>query len=143
MLSKLKSWILARRWRRKGPGTNRPLLVPVAWADAVAWAKGLRSDREMLLRATLKPEAIFILNLPSRAAYREVIGQIQYWAGQGAKAIIARTANPIVAAQLAGKLGSLPTYAEPGGQGEYRYFMPPAGLKRLLDRWESTKACKN
>ena len=90
-------------------------LYPVAAAPALLWAKGELSDAGLLLTAPLTPEAIFVVNLPDRAAYPELLRLCQSWHRAGAVAIITRSSNPVIIRHLEKNGGSV-TFREGTGQ---------------------------
>jgi hypothetical protein len=106
-------------------------VLPVAAADALAWARGQLDDRDLLLRAPLKPEAVFIVSMPGRVGYRQTAERVLHWARRGAVCLIARTANPIVAHHMEAN-GFIPGACEGrGGLGsQVRYFAPPAAFAK-------------
>ena len=110
-------------------------VIPVAAADAIAWAEGRLEDRDLLLRTPLRPEAVFALNLPpGRAALRQCLGQIAYWHQRGAVCLIARASGPIVQHYL--KLKALPVLKEVHRQGiQYRFFGPPAAFAAWMAKF--------
>lgn len=123
---------------RAGPGVNcrrfRPLIpgcvIPVSAADALAWADGRLNDSDLLLRAPLKPEAVFLVHLPELAAYRGILEQILYWRRHGAVFMICRTGNPIVDEHIVYKNGGRETYREvfKGLETKYRFIVPRSAL---------------
>jgi hypothetical protein len=116
----------------------KPCVVPVAAADALAWAQGRLHDNDLLLRAPLVPEAVFLVSLPDRASYREMLRQVLYWRQRGAVCLIARTANVAVDDHLAVKNGCLATFRE--DRTHYRFFAPPAAFHRWIGRFTARNA---
>ena len=75
---------------------DEPCLLPIAAADALAWLRGNLADKDVLLRARLSPEAVFVVNLPSRRAYRRAVTlMLNYWR-HGAVFLVTRSGNPVV-----------------------------------------------
>lgn len=104
---------------------DEPLcLFPVRASDALAWARGQLSDLDLTLRAPLSPEAIFIVNLPSRGAYRQCLRQILHYHRLGAVCLIARTNNLTVATHIIAQGQGLVTHQE-HDTGKVRLFSPP------------------
>jgi len=71
--------------------TNKACVVPVAAHDALAWAAGKISDLDLLTLAPLVPECVFIVDLPDRTNYRQILRLVKHWREQGAFFLIART----------------------------------------------------
>lgn len=88
-----------------------PCLIAVAAADALEWAEGRLDDVDLILRAPLVPECIFILNLPNLTSYRRIVRQALYWKRRGAVCLITRTFNCTVDDHLL-KFGGIPSYRE-------------------------------
>jgi len=61
----------------------KPCVIPVGAADALRWANGLLRDRDLILRSPLKPEAVFIVNLPDLHSYRQALKLVAYWHERG------------------------------------------------------------
>jgi hypothetical protein len=111
----------------------QPLTLPIAAPDALAWAEGRLHDKELLWRSPLVPEAVFVVDLPSTSAYRQMLRQVAYWARHGAVCMVARTSNDTIDDHFL-KIGGIPTFREPycGKDTEYRFFLPPAAFKRWV-----------
>src|SRR4051794_20974871 len=105
-------------------------VIPVCAADALLWAEGRLSDRDLLLDSPLVPEAVFIVNLPDRASYVECLRQAAYWRSRGAVCLITRTGTPQVASHLE-KNGCLATHHEQTNPPKSRYLAPP----EVFSRW--------
>lgn len=108
-------------------------VVPVSAADALAWAGGQLQDADLLLRAPLVPEGIFLVSLPGRAAYRDCLKQILYWRRRGAVFLVTRTGNRIVDDHIVLKNRGRETYREAwqGANTQYRFVVLP----EALDAW--------
>ena len=117
--------------RPKPAPDARPCVVPIGAAAALAWAAGTLDDTDLLLRAPLVPEAVFVVDLPDRRAYREALHQVTRWRSAGAVCLIARTGNLVVDDHLT-RDGAWATYRENSEQ--YRFFMPPAEFSAWLDK---------
>jgi len=116
---------------------NSPGCVfPVAAADALAWAAGRLNDSDLLLRAPLVPEAVFLGDLPDRASYRSVLNRVKYWQAAGAVFMVCRTGNPVVDGHLE-KNTAMRVHQDtyPGGLVKYRYVLPPESFARWIKRW--------
>ena len=100
-------------------------VVPVGAADALLWAQGILSDVDLLLKAPLVPEAIFVVNLPTRGAYREFLRQVIRYHRAGAVCLIARTNNSVVAKHIIGDGAGIITFKE---KEKVRMFSPPAAF---------------
>lgn len=114
-----------------------PCVVPVSAADALAWAAGRLNDRDLLLRSPLVPEAVFIVNLPDRASYPQVVRQLHHWAARGAVFVITRTGTAAVARHLEKQQG-LRTLKEETDPVKYRFIVPPDGFKAWLGKLGTT-----
>jgi hypothetical protein len=111
---------------------SEPCIIPVAAADAIAWAEGRLDDHQLVLRAQLVPEAVFIVNLPDLASYRQILRAAAYWRGLGAVCLITRTGTEAVARHL-DKKGCLATLKELTPPEKSRYFAPPAAFGSWID----------
>jgi hypothetical protein len=113
-----------------------PCVVPVAAADALAWAVGRLSDAELLLRTRFVPEAVFLVNLPDLASYRECLRQCNYWRQRGAVFMVTRTGNAVVDDHIILKNRGRETYREPfqGQATQYRFVLPPDGFNFWLNK---------
>jgi hypothetical protein len=111
---------------------NRPCIIPVAAADALAWAAGRLSDSDLLLHSPLKPEAIFVVNLPCHSAWRECIRLMVHWHAAGCVTLITRTGNPVVARHFA-RRGMTATLTE--ADGKKRYMAAPDALAGYLSHF--------
>jgi len=100
---------------------NRPCIIPVAAAYALAWAAGRLNDADILLRSELYPNAIFVVNIPCRASLREMILAGRHWQSRGACTLITRT-TPEIARQLTAR-GMQTTFVQANGQ--IRLMAPP------------------
>jgi hypothetical protein len=114
----------------------KPCVVPVAAADALAWCQGRLNDVDLLLRSPLVPEAVFVVNLPNRAGYREVLGQVKYWRTRGAVCLITRTGTAVVDRHML-KVGCVRTLLEHTEPPKYRLLAPPAAFSAWLAKWSS------
>jgi hypothetical protein len=111
-----------------------PCVFPVASAEALAWARGRLDDIHLVMESPLKPEAVFILNLPAIAGWRDSVEYILSLRKDGACFIIARTSNPIVHRHLM-KAGGVVTFKEfwPG-EVRSRIIVPPEQFHRYFSR---------
>jgi len=119
---------------------NTPCVIAVAADDALAWTAGRLDDKDLLLRSPLVPEAVFIVNLPDRASYREVLRQVKLWQSKGAVFLIARTGTPCVDRHMDIKNGCIRTFEEPAdptGLVKFRFIAPPGVFKRWVEKWSS------
>ena len=114
-----------------------PCVIPVAAADALAWARGELNDPDLLLRAPLVPEAVFLVNLPNRQAYRETLRQVAYWRQHGALFMITRTGNPVVDDHITQKNGGCESYRENfcGALSQYRFVLPPSAFDAWIGKF--------
>lgn len=112
-----------------------PAVFPVSAAAALKWCEGELTDLDLLVKAPLRPEAIFILNLPHLAAYRQVLSACLDWYKAGAVCLITRTFNPVVDDHLL-KYGGLPTFKERFRwiDTQYRFLLPPAAFQKFFSR---------
>lgn len=106
-------------------------VVPVAASAALEWAAGRLHDLDLLLRAPLIPEAVFIVDLPNLRAYPACLRAAAHWQRQGAVLLIARTGTPVVAAHIV-KFGGILTYHEATTPPKDRYIVPPEGFTRWI-----------
>lgn len=79
-----------------------PCVIPVAAQDAIAWAAGRLDDKDLILRSPLRSEAVWILALPSRTAYRAALALCAHQWTKGAVMLICYTTVPQIAAHLIG-----------------------------------------
>jgi hypothetical protein len=119
---------------KAGPGVMRdlPFLIPVAAAEALAWASGSVNDLYLLLHAPLVPQAVFCGDLPNLAAYGPMMRQCAHWRRAGARGAIYRTSNPVIIEHFA-QFGSCEISREPDGRR--RYILPAEGFARWLERF--------
>jgi hypothetical protein len=103
-------------------------VIPVAAADALAWATGKIDDTDLLLKSPLKTEAIFILELPGIGAWRDCIGRMIYFHQRGAVTAVCHTDNPLMARHMVRK-GLVATFARGNG---VRYIFPPEPFANYL-----------
>jgi hypothetical protein len=105
--------------------------------DAFAWARGQLEDLDLLLKAPLVPEGVFLVNLPDRAAYREMLKQVLHWRRAGAVFMITRTGNPVVDDHIVLKNGGRETYRESfhGNDTKSRFILPPKAFNAWLDKF--------
>lgn len=117
--------------------SSKPCVVPVAMHHALAWARGQLSDSDLLLHTPLQPEGVFLVNLPSRGAYRECLRQVLHWRRKGAVFMVTRTGNPIVDDHITQKNGGFETYRETfrGQDTKYRFIVPPAAFDAWLKKF--------
>jgi hypothetical protein len=110
--------------------------------DALAWARGQLADADLLLNAPLVPEGVFLVNLPSRAAYRECLRQILHWRQRGAVFLITRTGNPVVDDHIVLKNRGRETYREhfQGSDTQYRFIIPPDAFSAWLGKFSHPPA---
>ncbi|HEV2391080.1 MAG TPA: hypothetical protein VG146_01820 [Verrucomicrobiae bacterium] len=73
-----------------------PCVLPVSAADALAWAEGRLDDLDLVLNAKLRPEAVFVVNLPNLRSYRQTLRLVANWRERGAVCMIARTGSDLV-----------------------------------------------
>lgn len=111
-------------------------VVPVSAAAALDWAAGRIHDADLLLRAPLQPEAVFIVHLPNRTSYRELLRQTLFWRDRGAVFMVTRTGHPMVDAHIVEKNGGFETFREEwrGAATKYRFVIPPDAFKTWLAR---------
>jgi hypothetical protein len=116
--------------------SSRPCVIPVARPQALAWLAGQLNDTDLLLDTPLRPEGIFVADLPNRAAYRQMLLQLLYWRRQGARFVIFRTGNPVVDDHYH-KNGSRETYRENflGKDSQYRFLLPPKAFDAWLNKF--------
>jgi hypothetical protein len=114
---------------------DRACVVPVAADDALAWAAGKLQDVDLLTKAPLVPEAVFIVNLPSLATYREVLTQVKFWRAAGAVFLITRTGTACVDRHLGEKNGCIRAFKENTDPVKYRFIAPPDVFRRWVDKW--------
>ena len=111
-------------------------ILPVAAADAIAWAAGQLNDADLLLTAPLVPEAIFLVNLPDIASYRALLAAAAHYWARGCRMLITRTGNPIVHRHLLAN-GCIVT-AEEGDDirdQKFRFLAQPAELERWIAKF--------
>ena len=108
-------------------------VIPCAAADALAWSAGKISDKELLRESPLIPEAIFIVNLPSRNEWRAGFRAVRYYFERGAVMLITRTGTDVVDDHLV-RIGAIVTLKEHTTPVKYRFLLPPAGLKKYFNR---------
>ena len=115
----------------------KPCVVPVSAQDALAWAAGRLSDSDLLLRAPLVPQAVFLVNLPDHKAYRETLKQVRYWRERGCVFMVTRTGNPVVDDHIVLKNGGQETYREPwnGKDTCYRFILLPDAFKGWVEKF--------
>jgi hypothetical protein len=112
-----------------------PCVVPVSADDALAWAEGRLSDKDLLLRSALQPEAVFIVDMPCRSAYREMCRQVLYWRRRGAVCLVARTGNNAVDDHFVKNAG-IPAFKEGSGKtSQFRFFLPPVAFRSWLAKF--------
>jgi hypothetical protein len=109
---------------------KHPCVIPVAAKDALSWAAGKLEDADLFLRSPLKPEAIFIVNLPCHSAWRSCLRQMIYWHRRGAFTLITRTNTPVVVSHLE-KNGAVATATETD-TGKKRYMLPPHAMAKYF-----------
>jgi hypothetical protein len=119
----------------------RLFIVPVAAADALAWASGQLTDVDLLLRAPLIPEAIFWGNFSNLRGYHDALVQIRAWWTAGARCMILRTQNHVASGHLM-KNGCVCTFRETG-QGACRFFAGPAALEKWITKFTRPAAWRS
>ena len=122
--------------------TNTACVIPVAAVDALAWCAGKFQDIDLITRSPLVPEGVFIVNLPSRASYREILEHIKYWHQRGAVFLIARTGVPVVDEHMQenGCLHALKEIWKVPGEPDrvqFRCLAPPEVFARWVAKWSS------
>lgn len=123
------------------PAHNSPYVLPVSAQDALLWLDGRIRDLDLVLRAQLRPEAVWIATCPNLRAYRAIRTLAAYWRSRGAVCAIFRTANPIVA-DHALALDPVIGIREPGSNPvEYRFLLPPASFQAWLARPRHRGGC--
>lgn len=115
--------------------TNNACVVPVAAHDAMAWAAGKLNDLDLLTLAPLVPEAVFIVDLPDRKNYRQILRLVKHWRQQGAFFLIARTGTPVVDWHLAQKNGCIRGCREDTDPVKYRFICSPEAFDRWCNKW--------
>lgn len=117
-------------------------VIPVGSEAALAWAGGRLSDADLILRARLAPEAVFLVNLPNLAAYRHVVRRCLYWRDRGAVFMVTRTGNPVVDDHIVLKNHGRETYREPwaGAATKYRFILLPEAFDFWLDKVRPRKS---
>lgn len=111
---------------------ERPCIIPVAASAALEWAAGRLHDLDLLLKAPLVAEAVFVVNLPNRAAWRETVRLAAIWRSRGAVFLIARTGTPAVAAHML-KFQGKAIFHEATDPPKDRYIVPPEGFGLWID----------
>lgn len=115
-----------------------PCIIPVAAADAIAWANGNLNDSDLLLNAPLTPEAIFIVNLPDLRAYRPLLVTAAALWAKGCRCLITRTGNVIVGRHLLA--AGCTVTAEEGDNirnQKFRYLAGPEALERWIFKFSA------
>jgi hypothetical protein len=102
-------------------------VLPVSAAAALDWARGKINDRDLILSAPLVPEAIFVVDLPDRASWRDCLAQCTRWHAAGAVTLITRTGTPVVAHYMQQR-GCRVTHLERTNPRKWRFILPPADL---------------
>lgn len=110
-------------------------VIPVAADDALLWAAGKLHDKDLLTKSPLVPEAVFVVNLPDRASYRQMLTLCKYWRACGAVFMIARTGTPVVENHMETKNGCIRVFQEAGEPVKYRFVVPPDRFTRWLAKW--------
>lgn len=113
---------------------DRPCIIPVAADDALAWAAGNLNDRDLLLHAPIRPEAIFLVNLPDRRSYAAMLKQAAFWHRAGARCLIVRTHNDIADDHLI-KAGCLCTFRENTVPTSFRFLAGPEALAKWVAKF--------
>ena len=113
---------------------NSSCVIPCAAADALAWAAGKITDKELLLESPLIPEAIFICNLPSRSEWRAGFRAMRHYFERGAVLVITRTGTDVVDDHLM-RAGAVVTLKENTTPVKYRFLVPPDALKKYFARF--------
>ena len=106
-----------------GPRASSACVLPVPAGPAIEWLAGRITDGELLLQRG-PPEVVFVVDLPDLAAYRGVLRAARHWHAQGARALIARTFNPLVARHMR-RWGCLAGTVEHTTPPACRYITPP------------------
>ena len=115
--------------------TNKACVLPVAGRDALAWAAGELQDVDLLTRSPLVPECVFIVDLPDRTNYRQILRLVKHWREQGAFFLIARTGTPVVDWHLAQKNGCIRGFREDTSPIKYRFICSPEAFARWCNKW--------
>jgi len=109
--------------------------VPIAAADALAWAEGRLDDYDLILFSPLVPEAVYIVHIPSLAVARECFRQVAYWRDHGAVCLIARSSEPGIDHHFE-KADGKSVYRETiNGRLYRRWFLEPEAFKVWLARF--------
>ena len=120
-----------------------PLVVAVAWQDAIAWLSGKFEDIDLFTRSPLVPEAVFIVNLPDRASYRKVLNACRLFHAQGARFAIARTNHPAVEHHMVDQNDCVRCFLEVDRDPpKWRIACPPAQFDRWLAKW-AKRGCQH
>jgi hypothetical protein len=116
--------------------TTGPCVIPVAADQALAWCAGKLEDVDLLMKAPLVPEGVFIVDLPDRASYRHALELILYWQLRGAVFMICRTGTDLVSRHMLEKNpGCIQTLKEETNPVKYRYMCPPAAFAKWVSKW--------
>lgn len=111
-------------------------VVPVAADQALAWCSGALDDIDLLTKAPLVPEGVFIVDLPDRKSYRVALERIYYWHLRGACFMICRTGTPVVDHHMLEKNpGCVRTFTEDTDPVKHRYMCPPAPFANWVTKW--------
>ena len=111
-----------------------PCVIGVAAPDALAWVRGRLDDPDLLLDATLKPEGVFLMNLPSIAAWRAAVRKIVELRRSGAQFLITRTRLDAIDDHLV-KAGAIPTLKEGRGRdAKFRFILCPQEFHAYFGR---------
>lgn len=109
-------------------------VIPVAASSARLWVEGRLNDGDLLLRAPLRPECVFIVNLPDRGSYGHMLRLVAYWQGRGAVSLITRTGTPIVARHLL-KNGCVRGVTEDTTPAKTRWIAPPDAFSAWVHKF--------
>ena len=105
-----------------------PCIIPVAAGDALKWLAGDLTDTDLLIRAPIKCEAMYIVSLPDRAGLFALVRRMMQLHAAGCVTMVARASNERML-PVWEKAGCERFYRQPNGQ--WRFWASPQNL----DRW--------
>jgi hypothetical protein len=108
-----------------------PFVIPIAEADALAWVSGSISDLDVLLRARLAPQAVFVGDLPCLAAWKLTVRLCRHWQRAGAIGAVYRTSNQVLVKHFE-RFGAREICQDQDGRR--RYLLPKEGFDRWLGK---------